>query len=235
MVGVLVLFLRPRPAPLAPASGSRASTAVRRAVAALLLLACVACWHGLPVADARGHQLGAGPALDAYPLAGERSLALDPWGFVVRQCTSYAAWYLNAHGVPFGLLTRGPGGEGLFTSAGSWDDAAAAAGFPVRSTPAVGAIAQWDPRESSPAVPAGDGGPPVVETAGRYGHVAVVRAVHDDGSVVVSEYDGGDGTYHVRTTRAPRYLYIGVTGSPAVPSTLTAPQQPTASLGRRAD
>ena len=131
-----------------------------------LLVLCGACWHLVPVADARGHVQGSGPPGNAYPLAGERSPALDPWGFVARQCTSYVAWHLNAHGTPFGVLTRGPGGGGLFTSAGSRDRAAAAAGFPVRHTPAVGSIAQRDPGEASPAAPARalhDGGP----TAGR--------------------------------------------------------------------
>jgi surface antigen len=180
----------------------------------LVLLLVAACWGFLPLADARGSQLRPGPSAEAYPLAGQRGPALDPWGFVARQCTSYAAWYLNAHGVPFRVLTRGPGGEGLFTSARSWDRAAATAGFAVRSTPAVGSIAQWDPGESSPPAPAGDRSPAHhqhdVVTAGRYGHVAVVRRVLRDGAVVVSEYNGADGRFHVQVTRAPRYLYIGV-------------------------
>ena len=168
-----------------------------------------AAWaHGLLMADARRHHLRPGPSTTAYPLAGAGT-SLDPWGFVARQCTSYAAWYLNSHGVPFGLLTRGPGGNGLFTSAGSWDDAAVAAGFPVRSTPVVGSIAQWDPGESSPAGPVG-AAYVAVGTAGPYGHVAVVREVRADGSVLVTEYDGTDGSFQVRVTRAPRYLYVGV-------------------------
>jgi surface antigen len=183
--------------------------AARVAIAVVLL---GACGHGLLVADARGHHLRPGASTAAYPWA-TAGPTLDPWGFVTRQCTSYAAWFLNAHGVPFGLLTRGPAGDGLFTSAGSWDGAAAAAGFPVRSTPVVGSIAQWDPGEASPAGPPGAayvaGG-----TAGPYGHVAVVREVRADGAVVVSEYDGADGSFHVRLTRAPRYLYVGVSIPP---------------------
>jgi surface antigen len=175
-------------------------------LALLVLVACAACsW--LPVADADGHRLGPGPAKTAYPWAGAGAPLLDPWGFVSRQCTSYAAWYLNAHGVPFGLLTRGPGGPGLFTSAGGWDDAAEAAGFPVRATPIVGSIAQWDPGEASPS---GPGSPRAGEVAGGHGHVAVVQEVNPDGSVLVSEYDGEDRSYDVHVTRAPRYLYIGV-------------------------
>ncbi|PWW23804.1 CHAP domain-containing protein [Geodermatophilus normandii] len=185
---------------------------------AVLLLVLAAAWcHGLPTADARGHHLRPGPPGGVYPLATDRGLALDPWGFVARQCTSYAAWYLNARGVPFGLLTRGPAGNGLFTSAGSWDDAALAAGFPVRSTPAVGSIAQWNPGERSPEAPWGAPWGAARE-AGGYGHVAVVQDVLPNGSVLVSEYDGEDGTFHERVTRAPRYLYVGLPGDAAAPS-----------------
>jgi surface antigen len=206
-----VLLFPPRPAalPRLPAGNRPTSSTVTRV--AVLLLLCAACYACVPLADARDRQLRPGPPADGYPFSGDRGLALDPWGFVLRECTSYAAWYLNAHGVPFGLRTRGPGGDGLFTSAGDWDRAAAAAGFAVRSTPVVGSIAQWDPRESSPAAP----GPPASRffrelTAGRFGHVAVVQRVLQDGSVVVTEYNGGDGRFHVVVTRAPRYLYIGV-------------------------
>jgi surface antigen len=228
-----VLFAPPRPGRVRPV---RARPARRRRVAlartaVLLLVVCAACWACFPTADARGRRLGAGPSADAYPLAGERGPALDDWGFVARQCTSYAAWFLNTHGVPFGLLTRGPAGQALFTSAGGWGRAATAAGFAVRDVPAVGSIAQWDPGESSPpAPPAVDGGGSgdgsggshgrAVVTAGRYGHVAVVRHVFADGSVVVSEFNGADGAFHVQVTRAPRYLYIGVPGSPAQRATL---------------
>jgi len=49
-----------------------------------------------------------------------------------------------------------------------------------------------------------------VVTAGRYGHVAVVRRVLRDGAVEVSEYNGSDSRFYVQVTRAPRHLYIGV-------------------------
>ncbi|WP_138761080.1 CHAP domain-containing protein [Modestobacter altitudinis] len=125
---------------------------VRRWAAIVLVLLCAACYHDLPTAGARGRQLGSGPPSRAYPWAGDGGMPLDLWGFVTRQCTSYAAWYLNTHGVPFALLTRGPEGRALFTSAGGWDDAAVAAGFPVLATPAVGSIAQWTPG-SPPRLP----------------------------------------------------------------------------------
>ena len=215
--GVLIPFLPWRPRPVLPPPPPLGTGAAALRAALVLLVVCAAWCSSVVGADARGHRLGPGPSAGAYPLAGEGGLALDPWGFVARQCTSYVAWYLNAHGVPFGLLTRGPGGEGLFTSAAGWDDAAAAAGFPVRSTPVVGSIAHWDPGDPSTTTSAGAAGAVlrVPGTAGRYGHVAVVQDVLPDGDVLVSEYDGADGTFDLRVTRAPRYLYVGVPGNAA--------------------
>jgi surface antigen len=200
--GVVVLGLSGRSGPAVPIPVYR--TAV---VLSLLLLT----WCSLPRADARRHSAGPGPVLGAYPWAGQwNPLALDPWGFVQRQCTSFAAWYLNAHGVPFAMRTRGPGGEGLFLGAGQWDSGARRAGFPVETTPVVGSIAQWRAGESSPPVRVSQiPYPDVALTAGGYGHVAVVAAVLRDGSVLVAEYDGGDRGFHLLHTRAPRYLYIG--------------------------
>jgi surface antigen len=195
---------------------SASSTVVRLAI--LLVVVGATCYQCLPFADARDRTLRRGPSAGAYPWAGEPGLAFDPWGFVARQCTSYVAWYLNAHGVPFGLRTRGPAGEGLFTSAFDWDRAALTAGFAVRSTPVVGSIAQWDAGESSPAAPSPASADDVdaaryrVLTARGFGHVAVVQQVLDDGAVVISEYNGADGSFRVLVTRAPRYLYIGVAG-----------------------
>ena len=61
-------------------------------------------------------------------------------------------------------------------NANTWDDRAAAAGYLVNRTPAVGAVIQTD--------------------AGRYGHVGVVESINADGSIVISEmnYHGGPGT-----------------------------------------
>jgi surface antigen len=189
-----------------------AATVLRTVV--LLVAVCATCYQCLPFADARDRSLRRGPSAGDYPLGGQLGLALDPWGFVARQCTSYAAWYLNAHGVPFGLRTRGPAGEGLFLSAADWDRGAVAAGFAVSSTPVVGSIAQWDADESSPPASADDSARYRALTARGFGHVAVVQRVLRNGSAVVSEYDGADERFHVLVTRAPRYLYIGVHAPP---------------------
>jgi len=207
-----------------PATRGRiASTALVR-LAILLVVVGATCYQCLPCADARDRSLRHGPAAGAYPWDGARGLLFDPWGFVARQCTSYVAWYLNAHGVPFGLRTRGPAGEGLFTSASDWDRAALAAGFAVRSTPAVGSVAQWDAGESSPPAPSPASADRVDAPGYRtlaargFGHVAVVQRVFDDGAVLISEYNGADGSFRLLVTRAPRYLYIGVPADSLTPS-----------------
>jgi surface antigen len=204
-----------------PATSGNSASAIVVRVTILLVVVGATCYQCLPFADASDRSLRRGPSATAYPWDGERGLVFDPWGFVARQCTSYVAWYLNTHGVPFGLRTRGPAGEGLFTSASDWDRAALAAGFAVRSTPVVGSIAQWDAGETSPPAPSPASADDVDAaryrplTARGFGHVAVVQRVLDDGAVVVSEYNGADGSFRVLVTRAPRYLYIGVIGGGA--------------------
>jgi surface antigen len=184
----------------------------------------VACYPADPgAADARGHWLGPGPAVSAYPWSREPDPAAeDAWGFLKRQCTSYAAWFLNSHGVPFARPTRGPRGEAVFLDGDDWEHAATLAGFPVSHHPVVGSIAQWHAWEASPPPPRSRDvdrhrpyrdQPEVV--GGPYGHVAVVTTVLRDDSVLVAGYDGEERQLELLHTRAPRYLYIGVgsTGS----------------------
>jgi surface antigen len=183
-----------------------------------VLVPLIVAFADVPTADARGHWLGPGPPETAYAWSTEADPAAgDPWGFVKRQCTSYAAWFLNTHGVPFAEKTRGPSGQGLFLNAGEWDLGAVEAGFLVSRRPAVGSIAQWHPRESSPvdreASEHGRSDPYLEEqdlTAGRWGHVAVVTSVLPDGSVLTAGYNGDERGLVLVHTRAPRYLYIGV-------------------------
>ena len=149
----------------------------------------------------------AAPALGAYPWAGDQTGGLDPYGMTKRQCVSYAAWYLNAHGTPFGYRTQGPKGIGTFGNASSWDSAAKQAGFTVSTKPVAGAIAQWHANESKTWTYPGGWSR---MTAGPYGHVAVVTAVNPDGSVAIAQYNMG-GTRSLSTMKhiyAPRYLYI---------------------------
>lgn len=93
----------------------------------------------------------------------------DPWGMYKRQCVSYTAWKVASTGrhMPYW------GGRG---NAKQWDDNARAAGIPVDTKPRVGDVA--------------------VSNAGYYGHVMYVEAVHNDGTITISQYNASwDGRY----------------------------------------
>jgi surface antigen len=155
------------------------------------------------------------PSLTAYPWANDETGGSDPYGLTMRQCVSYAAWYLNAHGTPFGYYTRGPRGVGTFGDADTWDAGASAAGFTVSTRPLVGSIAQWHGNETSTTV---SGNSTSSITGGSQGHVAVVTRVYPDGAVDLAQYNLGFnrnfGTLiHVN---APRYIYVPLS-SPNVP------------------
>lgn len=165
-----------------------------------------------PYADARGAAgLRPGPPVTAYPWAHQQDpFVEDPWGFAERQCTSYVAWYLNSHDVPFARRTRGPAGVGHFGAATTWFAAARKAGFVTSSAPRVGSVAQWPAGK-----PRRDGtegkrsGAPF--RAGRLGHVAIVVHVYPNGLVRLAEFNGSTRRFQIRRGRAPHYLYIGLT------------------------
>lgn len=199
--------------------GSRAVTLRAAGVATALALVAgslhVLQFEGglsLPVrvAGARARLVLPGVGAAGYPFAEARvPLALDPYGFVAGQCTSFAAWWLNAHGVPLAVITVGPDGPGSFLNASTWDRAAQAAGFRVGRVPVVGAVAQWHAGErSAHSTPVGGRRE---MAAGSSGHVAIVTAVLADGEAVWEEYGWhGAAQLHVGHGWAPRYLYLGV-------------------------
>lgn len=162
------------------------------------------------VVDRTARLTAEGPAPDRYPYStGARPLALDANGFVVGECTSFAAWWLNAHHFPLAVLTVGPGGTGSFLNASTWDTAARSAGFRSGQLPVVGAVAQWHDDERS--VSRNPGGREWTFVAGKSGHVAVVTAVLPDGQAEWVEYGWkGRPVLHRGRGWAPRYLYLGV-------------------------
>ncbi len=117
----------------------------------------------------------------------------DPWGFYKGECTSYAAWKWNvAYGRPFTNTRPGDG------DAANWPALARDQGYNVVSSPKAGAIVSW-PINSGRGMP--------------YGHVAIVEAVHGDGTIDVSEYNWGaphsfSQRNNVRPTDygSPRYI-----------------------------
>jgi surface antigen len=156
----------------------------------------------------------AGPAATAYPYRTGALPTLDAFGFVTGECTSFAAWWLNSHGVPLGVMTIGSGGVGWFLNASSWDTAARAAGYAVGSQPVVGAVAQFDAGEQY--LRHDPDGVWRMGSAGDSGHVGVVTRVLPGGEVEWLDYgSGGRAELHQGRGFAPRYLYLGVEPPPA--------------------
>ncbi len=90
----------------------------------------------------------------------------DPWGFYTRECVSYTAWYWNKNlnpSKPF-VRIKPPGGD-----AKKWPELGRIQGYSVTDTPHVGAIIAW--------------------TSGTYGHVAIVEAINEDGTLALSDYN----------------------------------------------
>ncbi|OGL25797.1 hypothetical protein A2708_01100 [Candidatus Saccharibacteria bacterium RIFCSPHIGHO2_01_FULL_49_21] len=94
---------------------------------------------------------------------------VDTWGMYNRECVSWTAYRVAVSGryMPYW------GGRG---NANLWDDNARAAGIPVDGSPRVGDVA--------------------ISNSGYYGHSMYVEAVHDDGSIAVSQFNHNwQGTY----------------------------------------
>ncbi len=117
---------------------------------------------------------------------------LDPWNFYESECTGYAAWYWNDVLGKHWVNTR-PGSG----SAWNWPALASDQGYSVSQTPRVGAIISWQASYLS----------------SDWGHVAIVQAVHSDGTIDVSEYNwsynhGGDIKTNLNPSSRGPYSYI---------------------------
>lgn len=101
---------------------------------------------------------------NAYPWASAPfpNAMPDPWGMYKRQCVSYTAWKVASSGrhMPYW------GGRG---NAKLWDDNARRDGIPVDTSPRAGDVA--------------------ISNAGAYGHAMYVEAVHNDGTITISQYN----------------------------------------------
>ena len=148
---------------------------------------------------------------DDYPWRTSTTNSLDTWGFTQRQCVSFVAWREAQAGRAMNNA------EQHWGSALNWDEAAARLGVAIGTRPVVGAIAQWNAYERSPWWANGSSTPNGYIQAGAYGHVAYVKQVNSDGSVLVEQYNlSGNRSYSLTRVKAPRYLYDGVAGYPAV-------------------
>jgi surface antigen len=112
----------------------------------------------------------------------------DPWGFALRNCTSFVAWRLRETNGASDFSNHMDGGH--WGNAQDWDENARALGYLVDDVPAIGAVAQTDD--------------------GRVGHVAWVSAV-DGNTVAIEEYNhAGPGIYSTRTVPVSDFRYIHV-------------------------
>jgi peptidoglycan hydrolase CwlO-like protein len=123
--------------------------------------------------------LGGGGSSGGYPsylLNAAQDTVVDPWGFLNRECTSYAAWkWNNVYGRPWYRGT-GPAGTG---NAKNWASILASRnGYSWGYEPRVSSIAVWE--------------------GGSYGHVAIVEKINTDGTFNVSEYNVLPGQYSER-------------------------------------
>ena len=94
---------------------------------------------------------------------------VDTWGMYNRECVSWTAYRVavSCRYMPYW------GGRG---NANLWDDNARDAGIPVDGNPRVGDVA--------------------ISNSGYYGHSMYVEAVHDDGTIAVSQFNHNwQGTY----------------------------------------
>jgi surface antigen len=129
----------------------------------------------------------------------------DAWGFVLRNCTSFAAWRLRERN---GLAFSNDFGGRHWGDARNWDDVARALGYRVDSVPAIGAVAQTD--------------------AGRAGHVAWVSDI-GPGTVTIEEYNSAvAGGYSTRSVPVEEFTYLHL--DDVAPSPLLGSDRPVVSV-----
>ncbi len=133
----------------------------------------------------------------------------DPWGFVLRNCTSFVAWRMQERNHLAGF-SNSFGGE-HWGNANNWDDVARSLGYRVDAVPAIGAVAQTDD--------------------GRVGHVAWVSAI-GPGTVTVEEYNHASaGGYGTRTVPVGDFRYLHL--ADVAPSPLLGSDRPVVSVPDR--
>lgn len=124
----------------------------------------------------------------SYPWSGVSfpSFQSDPWGFYLRQCTSYAAWKRATIGKAIPAWgTMGP------ADAKNWVGWAGSFGYSVDQNPQYGDVAVYQ--------------------GGVYGHVGIVEEVLDGGnSVRISEYNAqfdGQFSYSIWPTSSLMFIH----------------------------
>ncbi|GAA4033920.1 hypothetical protein GCM10023063_17230 [Arthrobacter methylotrophus] len=120
---------------------------------------------------------------DDYPFKDAMPDLNDPWGTLNRECVSFVAWRMNVQmgwkpgqDYPFTVPKLG---VGLWGDAVGWKDTVGSV-YPMNNTPKVGAVA-WFDKDLNRA----NG----QFTTGAAGHVAVVSAVNNDGTIDIEQYN----------------------------------------------
>lgn len=139
---------------------------------------------------------------DDYPWANQVEAPNPVTGMYYVNCTDFALWRLNqqvgATDPNSPKYTNGNFASVPLGNGGEWATAWRAKGWPADNTPEVGAMAHFAPG--------------AVGASQQYGHIAVVAAVNDDGTVTIEEYNGATPyKYSTRTVPADQvttYLHI---------------------------
>ena len=139
---------------------------------------------------------------DDYPWANQVEAPNPVTGMYYVNCTDFALWRLNqqvgATDPNSPKYTNGNFASVPLGNGGEWATAWRAKGWPADNTPEVGAMAHFAPG--------------AVGASQQYGHIAVVQAVNDDGTVTIEEYNGATPyKYSTRTVPADQvttYLHI---------------------------
>lgn len=139
---------------------------------------------------------------DDYPWANQVEAPNPITGMYYVNCTDFALWRLNqqvgATDPNSPKFTNGNFASVPLGNGGEWATAWRAKGWPADNTPEVGAMAHFAPG--------------AVGASQQYGHIAVVQAVNDDGTVTIEEYNGATPyKYSTRTVPADQvttYLHI---------------------------
>lgn len=167
---------------------------------------------------AHGIAVGDGGEGDDYPYRdpvgdcawceGSADPGADPWSLYKRECVSFVAWRMNqqmgwveGQEYPF---TPSKMGLSLFGNAAQWSSNLAGAGFITDNTPKAGAIAWWGP-----------GWTDTIFT-GYAGHVAVVKEVHDDGTVTIEQYNAAPKEHaysqqRIKASAVQGYIHVADT------------------------
>ena len=117
-----------------------------------------------------------------YELSEDQNAGLSPLNYYYRQCTDFVAWRINrdagSYEAPYKWVWSNLTPTG--GNASQWEYAWEAKGWPVSKTPIVGSVAWF----------------------GWSNHVAYVKAVNADGTVLIEEYNYIPNVYSQRTIPA---------------------------------